>query len=363
MEALRDQRGVPWLASSWLDVKLGVRMLRKQWGLTLVGGLAMTVVIGVVAGAFTFLQAVSGHTLPLDDGDRVVAIQTRDAASRRVRTTSVRDVERWRDGVRSLADVGAYQTIELGLTLAEGPAEPVTIAEMTASGFQLARVPPLLGRPLVEEDEREGATPVLVIGYDAWRTRFASDMAVVGRRVRLDDTLHTVVGVMPEDFAFPLNHRFWTPLRALPSDELRDAGRGGVVFARLSPGATLESAQVELTTIGVLPRVEGSETTETLQPRVVFYSAAFFDDYESWEVRLLLFLVSLLLVPPCANIAILVYARTVRHQEEFAARYALARAEAASSSRSSSRCWCWPRARRAWRSHWCVWPGRTCRSP
>ena len=223
----------------------------------------------------------------------------------------------------SVEQVGAYHTVERSLAVAEGPTEPVSIAEMTASGFQLARVPPLLGRPLIEQDEGDGALPVLVIGAEAWRTRFGSDPEIIGRRVRLDDVDHTVVGVMPDDFAFPVNHRFWTPFRAASARSLKDAGREGAIFARLAPGVTLDAAEAELTTIGLMPRAADSETVGQLHPRVVRYTAAFYGDFRQWEVRLLLFLVSLLLIPPCANIAILVYARTVTRQEEFAARSAL----------------------------------------
>jgi predicted permease len=329
-EASREARGLPWLGTLWLDVKLALRMLRKSWGLTLVGGLAMTIVIFVAAGAFSFLDALSGSTVPLDDGERVVALQTWDAAAGRARGTSLLDFERWRDALRSVEDVGAFRTVRRGVITADvqaepvagGAAEPVSIAEMTASGFQLARVPPLLGRPLVEDDERDSAGSVVVIGYDVWQSRFAADPAVVGRRVRLDGTVHTVVGVMPEDFAFPVNHGFWTPLRADPSRAGRSEGPAVVVFARLAPGVTLERAQAELTTVGLLPPVTVAETTEQLQPRLLPYAQAFVY-IDPWVSGLIQILVALLLVPPCANIAILVYARTITRQEEFAARYAL----------------------------------------
>jgi predicted permease len=328
-ERCREIRPFRWLGGFWLDVKLGLRMVRKSWGLTLVGGLAMTIVIGIGAGVFAFVDMTFWGKLPLDEGDRVVAIQTWDAAAHRRHDTSRLDFERWRDDLRSVEDIGAFQTVERTMVgvAADGAAEPVSIAQMTASGFQLTRVPPLLGRPLVEEDERDHANPVVVIGYDVWQSRFAGEPAVVGQTVRLGDTMHTVVGVMPEHFAFPLNYSVWAPLRADRSGDLRDAGPSGVVFARLAPGVTMEGAQAELTTLGLLPSAESSETDAQLHPRVVPYTFAFTGDFEQgeagWAISLILFLVTLLLVPPCANIAILVYARTVTRQEEFGARYAL----------------------------------------
>jgi len=328
-EASRDARGLPWIDTLWLDLKLGLRMLRKSWGLTLVGGLAMTVVIGTGAVVFAVFDLVFAGSLPLDDGDRVVAIQTWDDRGHRRRDTSMPDFERWRDALRSVEDVGAFRTVERSLARTDGAAgEPVLIAEMTASGFELARVPPLLGRPLVEEDERDAADPVVVIGYDVWQSRFAADPAVIGRTVRLGDTVHTVVGVMPEGFAFPINHRFWTPLKAARSGSLPDGeGETGVVFARLAPGVTLEGAEAELATLGLLPPAVAAESDEELRPRVLPYTFAMAGDLERgdvlWMIRIVLLAVTLLLVPPCANVAILVYARTVTRQEEFAARYAL----------------------------------------
>ena len=102
------------------------------------------------------------------------------------------------------------------------------------------------------------------------------------------------------------------------------------MFARLASGVSLDRAQAELATVGLLPpATTTSRPTDAAarRPRVVPYTFAFTDDVErgelAWQQRIILFLVSLLLVPPCLNIAILIYARTVTRQEEFAARFAL----------------------------------------
>ena len=135
----------------------------------------------------------------------------------------------------------------------DGADDSVAAAEMTASGFRLARVRPLLGRPSIEDDEREGADPVAVIGYQLWREGFSSDPAVLGQRIQIGDTPHIVVGVMPAGFRFPVNQRLWIPLRTNPLGEVGPGITDVVVFARLVPGATLESAHAEVTTVGLLP--------------------------------------------------------------------------------------------------------------
>jgi predicted permease len=327
LEALREQRGLPWLASSWLDVRLGLRLLVRSWGVTLVGGLAMTVTVGIAAVVFAAFDILMWSALPLDEGDRVVAIQMWDREAGQRRDTAWQDVERWRDSLESVDDVGGFQTIRRNVITADGSVELVSVAEISAAGFRIARVPPLLGRPIVDADAAPSAAPVVVIGHDVWQRRFAGARDVIGRELRLGEDVHTVVGVMPDGFQFPFNFRYWVPLRLGPDEMLRDAGPEGVVFGRLVGGATLARAHAEVTALGTLPSIDPRPDAEATGPRVVPYAFAFTGDFERGELGLLWSLSSLLLVlllvPPCANIAILNYARTVTRQQEFAARHAL----------------------------------------
>ncbi len=325
-EAARAARGLPWLETFWLDARLGLRMLRRFWGLTLVGGLAMAVTIGLGAAMFTIWHAFAATSLPLEEGDRVVAIQPFDRVARRVhRETPLPDLSRWRETLKSVEQISAMREIDPAVITRDGAVGTVHAAEMTASSFQLARVQPLLGRPLTEEDEREGAEPVAVIGSDLWRSGFSSDPAVLGQRIQIGDTPHIVVGVMPEGFRFPMNQRLWTPLRTNPPGEVRPGGTDVFVFARLVPGATLESAHAEVFTLGLVPHDAAAGTTAHLEPRVVPYAAGILPtvNRDSWLAGVIFLLGALLLVPPCANIAILVYARTVTRQDEFTVRTAL----------------------------------------
>ena len=334
LEALREQRGLPWLDSSWLDVKLGLRLLVRNWGLTLVGGLAMTLAISIAAVVFAAFDIVMWSPLPLDEGDRVVAIQVWDREAGRRRDTTWQDLERWRASLQLVGDVGAFQTIRRNIITSDGSVELAAVAEISAAGFRVARVQPLVGRPIADADAAPGAAPVVVIGHDVWQRRFAGARDVIGRELRLGKDVHTVVGVMPDGFQFPFNFRYWVPLRlgAPGTDEmLRNTGPEGVVFGRLAPGATLARAHAEVSALGVLPSANSEKTArpnpEATGARVVPYTFAFTGDFEPGELGLMWSLSSLMLVllllPPCANIAILNYARTVTRQQEFAARHAL----------------------------------------
>jgi putative ABC transport system permease protein len=323
-EAAREARGLPWLETFWLDGKLGVRMLRKSWGLTLVGGLAMAVTIGLGASIFTIWNTFAGTRLPLDEGDRVVAIQPFDKLSQEVHRVPPADFGRWREMLTSVEHVSAMRADKPRVITRDGGTGVVHAAEMTASAFRLARIQPLLGRPLIDQDERAGADPVAVIGHALWQSGFSSDPAVLGLRIQVGDTPHIIVGVMPDGFRFPLNQHLWIPLRIDPVGKARPES-DVFVFARLVPGATLERAHSEVATRGLLARSAVANATAQLEPRVVPYAAGFFPEVHAnrWGRGLIFLLGALLLIPPCANIAILVYARTVTRRDEFAARTAL----------------------------------------
>ena len=322
-EEVRDARTLGWVTGTSLDVRLGVRMLAKHPGLTVVGGLGMAVAIAVATSFFAVLYSYMLPDLPLEEGDRVVGIENWDASISNNERPTLGDFFAWREELTSVEDLGAYRTIGRNLIVPGGAAEPVSAAEITASAFRVARVPPLLGRHLVEEDQRQGAPSVVVIGYDAWQRSFRSDPAVVGREIRLGSAVHTVVGVMPEGFAFPMSHRFWVPLRVDASSLERGGGPEVTVFGRLAPGATLERARAELEAVGRRTAAAFPATHGQIRPRLLPYPSLFMDGTTRAEVHLAQLLISLLLVVVAVNVAVLVYARTASRRGEIAVRVAL----------------------------------------
>ena len=181
---------------SWLDVKLGLRMLAKYPGLSLVavGGMAIAIAFG--AGYFALVGSFLDSRVPIDRGDRVVMIRNRsvpgpDAAG----TGRIDDVgpaafdfRQWQDRVKSVVELSAFRDDKRNLITEDGQVQLVRVAAITASGLRLTRVPPLLGRTLLDEDERPGAPPVLVLAYEQWQRQFNGDARILGRTVRLGDT-------------------------------------------------------------------------------------------------------------------------------------------------------------------------------
>src|SRR5688500_16557119 len=174
-ERQREARMFRWLAGWPMDLKLGGRMLVKYPGLTIVGGLAMAFAIWVGLVVFQVVGLFTNPTLPLSQGPRLVEIRSLDLAANDQEEKILHDFLQWRQSLRSVTDVGAWRNASRNLVVAAGDARPVNVAEMSVSGFRVADGEPLMGRVLVEADEHPSAPPVVVIGYEVWRTRFGSD--------------------------------------------------------------------------------------------------------------------------------------------------------------------------------------------
>ncbi|HKJ01085.1 MAG TPA: ABC transporter permease, partial [Longimicrobiales bacterium] len=322
VERVRDA-GSSWGSSIGLDLKLGLRMLIKYPMLTLVGGIAITVATALGVGASEFVRDMLAPTLPLDEGDRIVRLYQMDAEAGTSAPASLYDLEVWRESVSSLEDLGAYTTLEQGLLTDRGEAGTVSLARISASAFRLTRVPPLLGRHLIKADEGPDAPAVVVLGYQAWQAILSGDPDAVGRTVRLGGVPTTVVGVMPQGYGFPLMQNAWTPLRTDPAGLQPETAPRASVFGRLAPGATLESARSELDLVAGRVAAGSPGVYERLSPRVDPFARR----ASSGQMALILSGVGLLfiflLVVACANVATLVFARTVMREGEIAVRTSL----------------------------------------
>ena len=229
-------------------------MLLKYPGLSMVGGLGLAVAIAISGSFYAFLDAYLYSTLPIEEGDRVVALENQDTKINQPERRSLHDFLLWREHMRTVEHIAAFSTVERNLIVPGGTVDLIQIAQITASAFRITKVPPLLGRPLLDADERIGAPAVLVIGFTVWQSRFGSDQSVIGREVRLGNTPHTIVGVMPEGYAFPVNDHYWVPLRLNSSVIGRGQGPELFVFGRLARGVTTPAAQAELTAMAAARR-------------------------------------------------------------------------------------------------------------
>lgn len=323
-EVTRGPRWVDGLRFSWIDLKLGARMLVKYPVLTLVGGLAMAFAIWIGAGTFEILRQFVYPVIPLPQADRIVVLQNWDASASQLETRLTQDLLAWRRSVTTVDDLGAFRTVERNLMVTEGSAEPVIVAEMSAATFRALRVTTLLGRPLADADEAPNAPSVAVIGFDLWQNRLQGDPDVVGRSIRISGTPATIIGVMPEGFAFPRSHEIWTPL-TLDATSARREGAGISVVGRLAEGATLEQARIELARIGSLAASDHPATHQHLRPRVITFSESV-SPVAGGDGMMVFYgnlFVIMLLTLVCANVGLLMFARAATRETEIVVRSAL----------------------------------------
>ncbi len=315
------------LGFSWLDVKIGLRMLVKHPGLSVVAVFALAVGIPVGLAPTHLVNAIEAPP-PIDESDRVQVLRNIDLVNSVVRPGSLYDFMLWREELTSFDVLGASIDAVYNLISEDGRAAPVEGVEVTASMFDILRVAPLHGRTLIAADEAIGAPAVVVIGHDTWRARFGSDVDVVGQTIKIAGVERTVVGVMPPEFSYPWLDQVWVPLRAHALTDDHGHKRRLRVFGRLSDGVSPEEAEVELTTLGRRMVVDLPETHERLRLQVVPFAIGV-NLLPRGGLRalppfyLVQILTILMLVFPCANIGMLVLARTATRSGELAVRTAL----------------------------------------
>ena len=312
---------------SSLDFKVGFRMLARYPGLTLVGTLAIAVAIALGTIYSEAVNKWQNPRLPIRGADRVISIRNWDVSALVPEGRSLHDFAIWRKQVKTVDHLGAAIAFVRNLATEDGRVEPVRGAEITASAFRLMGTAPLLGRTLTEQDERPAEPPVVVISHALWNTRFGGDPAVLGRTVKLGTTTATVVGVMPEGFAFPVSQRIWSPLRVEASALAPRTGPAVSIFGRLARGASIDDARAELAVIGARVAASNPQTHKHLRPRVTTYAKPPAEGRQAMILRTMQYVVSgivlMLLAVVCTNVATLVFARTATRGWEITVRTAL----------------------------------------
>jgi predicted permease len=319
-EAVRDARGFGFLNGTSLDVKLGVRMLAKYPGLTAAGVLALAVAVAMAASWFDFLQDMTYPHIGLSEANRIVVVQRFDRKAAEPEPKGLHDFAIWRKS-KTIDGLSVVERRDLAVVTDDRRLGTMRAARATPGALDVARVHPLLGRLLVHGDEREGTPLAVVLAYDAWQKLYDGDRNVLGRGLRVGDTPGTIVGVMPEGFAFPVNQQLWIPLRDRPESFEAGTGPSVMMFGRLRPGVTVEEAQAELTAMtqgDVAVRHAASEEDVGARVKPLTDVARQNPFMELMNLPFILFLVVV-----CANVATLVYARTASRSGEIAVRSAL----------------------------------------
>jgi putative ABC transport system permease protein len=308
----------------WQDFRYSLRQLWKNPGFTAMAVLTLALGIGATTSLFSVLKALVLDPFPFDHAERIVYVRSNPG-----QPLSVPDFKDIRDQSKSFDEIGVYTPERLNFG-AEKP-ESLYGIRCTAGVLRTLGMAPALGRLLGEDDEVAGANPVVVISHSLWTLSFSSDPAIIGRQIRLDGTLTTVVGVMPADFEFPSpwyqghDYEVWVPLGLSPTQNPLNQNRDDywlLCVGRLKEGSTIAGADAEVKAVGARLAKEYPNTNL----RIPFLVHSMWDEVgtnTASRMRTLFGAVSLLLLVACVNAASMLLARGTRRQDEFGVRLAL----------------------------------------
>jgi predicted permease len=306
------------------DLRSGVRMLVKYPTLSIVAVLTLGLGIGLSTTVFCIVNGGLFKGLPFPDADRIVAVvATNHAQNQPQQLISIQDFAVWEARQTSFDKIGPYSLSPMNLSTEEGRPERFSGALLSVAAFDALGVQPLYGRGFRDGDDRPGADPVVILGHDLWRDRYGGSPDIIGKSIRANGVQHTVIGVMPPRFAFPIRELLWTPLAIDPNAQPRGKGPSHLVIARLKPGVRIEQAKTQAVTIAAQLEQEFPETNRGLGADVTPYARTILGP----EIYNLLYTmlgagIGVLLIA-CVNVSNLLVARASLRRREVAVRMAL----------------------------------------
>jgi putative ABC transport system permease protein len=312
------------------DLRFALRSLWRAKGLTLTVVLTLALGIGANAAIFSVVRGVLLKPLVNRDEDRLIYIrQSARGIGIENSVFSVPELQDLRERVKSVSAFGDFSTI--GFTLV-GLGEPRVVSAGVVGGsyFNVMGLRPILGRLVGPNDDGPTAAGVVVLTHRFWSESLKSDPSVLGKAVRLDARLATIIGVLEPSVPYPAQTEIIANVVTSPHHLSATMVTGRVhrmteLFGRLAPGATLESARAELQTVhgGIVrehPEAYSAKSTFSIN------AVRLRDQITSGARTVLLVLLAcaaLVFIIACSNVANLILARSVRREGELAVRAAL----------------------------------------
>jgi putative ABC transport system permease protein len=305
------------------DVRLGIRLLIKNRRFALVGILTLALGIGASTAIYSVVNAVVLRQLPFEDPQRVVSFLSR-VPNFNQRPFSLPDFMDYRENNQSLEGISAITDWAANLT-GRGDAERLQGVRISANAFQLLGVHAHLGRTLLPEDDRPDRPLVAVLTYGLWKRRFAGDLGIIGQTLQMSSETYTIVGVLPDNFAFPYYRaEVARPLR--PDSDPRRLDRGSISFlrgiGRLKPGVTPNQAQAQFTALAERLREQYPDSNRSkLGVTIVPLQELIVGNFQL-ILLVLAAAVALVLLIACINMATLVLSKSSERHREIAIRIA-----------------------------------------
>ncbi|HSD75545.1 MAG TPA: ABC transporter permease [Steroidobacteraceae bacterium] len=305
------------------DLRVAFRSLLRAPAFT---GLATGVLglgLAVVVTMFGILYTIAYEPPPFPRPESLVGVHIIDKARGKSDDgTSTHQLADWRAAQSSFEELGGG-LIGTVIISGDGAAERYDGGLITGTLFNVIDIAPLIGRTVQPSDDIAGAAPVVVLSYHLWRTRYHGDRDIIGRVIKVNGELASVIGVMPQVFDFPNSAQLWIPLREKLDQIPRGKGSWVQVIGRLRPGVSIDDAQADLSAISARLAERYPETNAGLEPDVLPIAAAVIgrDDLKLFQT--LFASVFLVLIIASVNVAGLMLVRATTRTQEASVRRAL----------------------------------------
>jgi putative ABC transport system permease protein len=306
------------------DLRYGTRMLLKTPAITFIVVLALALGIGANTAIFSVLNAVVLRPLPYDKPNELLFLNERSAVLDEM-SISYPNFTDWRNQNHVFEKIGVYNRNSYNLT-GYGEAERILTAQCSADLFSALRASALVGRVFTNDEDKPGASPVVVLSYALWQRRFGGQNSILNQTITLNGKSYTVIGVMPPDYAFPSRVEMWVPVGPLsddPSWKERGNHPGLYAVARLKPGMTQAQAQADMNTISTNLNKQYPDSNAQDGIRIRTLTEYVVGQTVKDTLWILFGAVAFVLLIACANIANLLLARATGRRKEMAIRAAM----------------------------------------